>query len=317
MNDIEGPCPSPVERPRWASKAPAGRRRKSTESRPRVEALEGRPLLSGNMNGLPIPQGIADLSRIADGPNGSLVDPGLLASGVAVQANQGLAFSGQVASFADLDPNGTASDFSAKIDWGDGTTSAGTVAADGRGGFTVEGEHTYGQTGAYEVTVAIQDVGGSAALAKSRAVVVDASGGRVGVPGGTSSGGPGSSRGSAGGISSHPGSPGHPVLDRLRNRLTTILHRWLSPPWGGRPALRYRPLVASLLRTTMRRLENVERLESRPAAPRHGHVNQPTAVTSSLPSVTAAHDAALRHLLAAGIHERSRRFGPDVDKLWK
>ena len=36
-----------------------------------------------------------------------------------------------VATFTDTDPNGTATDYTATIDWGDGTTSAGTIVSKG------------------------------------------------------------------------------------------------------------------------------------------------------------------------------------------
>jgi hypothetical protein len=42
------------------------------------------------------------------------------------------------------DPGGTAGDYTATIVWGDGATSAGTVAANGQGGFNVWGSYTFG-----------------------------------------------------------------------------------------------------------------------------------------------------------------------------
>src|SRR5262249_33575754 len=47
-----------------------------------------------------------------------------------------------VASFTDGNVTDTASAFTATIDWGDGTTSAGTIVGS-NGSFTVEGGHTY------------------------------------------------------------------------------------------------------------------------------------------------------------------------------
>jgi streptogramin lyase len=79
---------------------------------------------------------------------------------------RGVAFAGNVATFTDADPAGTASQFSATIDWGDGTTSPGGVTPDGRFGvnqFDVVGFHTYARAGRFSVTVSIRDVGGSTA----------------------------------------------------------------------------------------------------------------------------------------------------------
>lgn len=60
----------------------------------------------------------------------------------------GLPFTGTVASFTDADPTLTPSSFAATIDWGDGSsTSAGTVASNGAGGFNVTGTHTYNKLG--------------------------------------------------------------------------------------------------------------------------------------------------------------------------
>jgi len=80
----------------------------------------------------------------------------------------------QVAAFSDADPNGTASDYIATIDWGDGTVpDVGTVASDGAGGFTVSGDHTYEDRNldGYTVTVVVCDTGGSSVTLTSTAIV--------------------------------------------------------------------------------------------------------------------------------------------------
>ena len=68
---------------------------------------------------------------------------------VTLPALQGQALNGvTVASFTDGDAGGVAGDWTASIDWGDGTVSDGTVTADDSGGsgnsFLVVGSHTYG-----------------------------------------------------------------------------------------------------------------------------------------------------------------------------
>jgi hypothetical protein len=64
-------------------------------------------------------------------------------SGLTFNATVGVPFSGQVASFTSSDPAATAADFTATINFGDGTPSAaGTVVA-APGGFVVTGIHTF------------------------------------------------------------------------------------------------------------------------------------------------------------------------------
>jgi uncharacterized repeat protein (TIGR03803 family) len=79
-----------------------------------------------------------------------------------------------IATFTDANPNATASDFTATIDWGDGSTTAGTIVAQSGGGFAVDGEHTYADEGKYAVGVSIKDVDGSSASATGTATVADA-----------------------------------------------------------------------------------------------------------------------------------------------
>jgi hypothetical protein len=67
-----------------------------------------------------------------------------------------------------------ASDFTATIDWGDGTNSSGAVVSTGGGGFSVTGAHAYADEGQDTISVAIADDGGSMASAISTAVVADA-----------------------------------------------------------------------------------------------------------------------------------------------
>jgi hypothetical protein len=73
-------------------------------------------------------------------------------------------YSGATATFTDAaSPSGTLSDFSASINWGDGSTSAGTVTGSNGGPYAVSGSHTYATTGSFTITTTITDVGGSTA----------------------------------------------------------------------------------------------------------------------------------------------------------
>jgi hypothetical protein len=84
-------------------------------------------------------------------------------------------FSGAVATFADTNASATAGDFTATIDWGDGTTTAGTVIG-GTGTFTVSGTHTYPDEGSFTVGVTFSDdaPGTASAAASSTATVAEA-----------------------------------------------------------------------------------------------------------------------------------------------
>jgi hypothetical protein len=105
----------------------------------------------------------------------AVTDPTITAAGVAVAATEGTAFSGTVATFTDPDTSATASEYTATIDWGDGTTLAGTISGSG-GSFTVSGGHTYAEEGTHTVTVTITDTDNAAnkATVTSTATVADA-----------------------------------------------------------------------------------------------------------------------------------------------
>jgi PKD repeat protein len=72
----------------------------------------------------------------------------------AAQAN--VPFTGVVAVFTDTNTAAVPSDFTATIDWGDGTTTPGTVSGGG-GTFSVSGTHTYATSGTFNVIVTLTD----------------------------------------------------------------------------------------------------------------------------------------------------------------
>ena len=103
-------------------------------------------------------------------------------SGVAIPvfATEGAAFKGTVAIFTDLDPNGTVTDYTATINWGDGSQSSGTVVANGAS-FLVQAvdpvsglSHAYAEEGSYAFSVTVKDAGGSTFTAYQTATVADA-----------------------------------------------------------------------------------------------------------------------------------------------
>ena len=78
-------------------------------------------------------------------------------------------FAGPIAHFTDSNSGASVSDFAATIDWGDGTSSGGTVSGDG-GSYSVGASHTYAATGPHTITTHIVDGGGSHAEATTYAL---------------------------------------------------------------------------------------------------------------------------------------------------
>src|SRR3954453_10930755 len=105
----------------------------------------------------------SDKSTGTGNTTATVADAPLSATGRSGSATRGLPFNGTVATFTDPDSSASAATFTASIDWGDKSTSAGTVAAADGGGFKVTGSHTYQVTGSQPVTVTIHDSGGASA----------------------------------------------------------------------------------------------------------------------------------------------------------
>jgi hypothetical protein len=99
-----------------------------------------------------------------------VADPPLSALSHTVTFKEGVPATAVVASFTDPDPHPTPGEYSATISWGDGSSSAGTIVANG-GGFDVSASHSYAEEGTYPITVTIQDAGTGAVTANSTATV--------------------------------------------------------------------------------------------------------------------------------------------------
>ncbi len=108
----------------------------------------------------------------------------VLAVGAAptIAATAGTAFSGTLASFTDSYAANPASDFTATIAWGDGSSSAGTVVAS-NGTISVSGAHTYAAAGTDPVSVTLADTNGTATATATGTATVGAAptGGGTGV----------------------------------------------------------------------------------------------------------------------------------------
>ena len=89
----------------------------------------------------------------------TISDAALNATGVSGTAKV-KKFNGVAATFTDADPNAALSDYSATIDWGDGTTSSGTVAT-GTSSFSVSGSHIFRHKIVHTLMITIKDSGGA------------------------------------------------------------------------------------------------------------------------------------------------------------
>jgi hypothetical protein len=101
---------------------------------------------------------------------GTILDSGprVLANGISTLVpTKGKYFSGVVATFIDPDFN-TSSSFSALIQWGDGTMSAGGILFDStKRVWDVIGTHQYAKGGQHAITIVITDANGNTGTAKS------------------------------------------------------------------------------------------------------------------------------------------------------
>jgi len=103
-----------------------------------------------------------------------IVQAQLAASGVTLTAVAGLPVKAPIATFTDSNTSDAAALFSATIDWGDGTTSVGSVSG-GNGSFSVSGQHTYSGTGTDIANISITESGSSAGALTSSTITVKSS----------------------------------------------------------------------------------------------------------------------------------------------
>src|SRR5205823_14171442 len=113
-----------------------------TQSQGTVQKVQGRfQILGGHtysrVRSFPVSVTIHHLDK-SGAPNGAtatapsqahVIDAALTGAPNPITAVVGVPFAGPVASFSDPNPFAVASDFTATISWGDGTTSAGTIEA--------------------------------------------------------------------------------------------------------------------------------------------------------------------------------------------
>jgi len=96
----------------------------------------------------------------------------LTGAGVTLTAIEVQTFAGAVATFTDADNSDTAGQFTATIDWGDGTMADSTATVTGGSGlFTVTGSHTYADPGHENLKVTILESTGPTATVNATAVI--------------------------------------------------------------------------------------------------------------------------------------------------
>jgi hypothetical protein len=87
---------------------------------------------------------------------------------------EGVTYTNPVASFTTGDSNATANDFTAAIDWGDGSTSSGIIFGDATDGFDIVDPRAYAEEGKYSLKVQVLDNFGSTATTTEQVQVLDA-----------------------------------------------------------------------------------------------------------------------------------------------
>lgn len=107
---------------------------------------------------------IVTLSEVAPGTaTAQVTSTALVAAGAGVSVTvtsfsipEGSPFNGMIATFSDSDTTKTPASFTAMINWGDATSSAGTVTG-GSGSFTLNGVHTYIDEGSFPLIVVVTE----------------------------------------------------------------------------------------------------------------------------------------------------------------
>jgi hypothetical protein len=98
-------------------------------------------------------------------------DAALTATGTSLSTTACHPLTATFATFTDADPNGTLSDYTATIDWGDGNSISQVTVGTGSGNFTISGTHNYATAGTYTAKVTAIDVDGARSTANTTVTV--------------------------------------------------------------------------------------------------------------------------------------------------
>ncbi|HEV3345333.1 MAG TPA: DUF4214 domain-containing protein, partial [Pirellulales bacterium] len=119
-----------------------------------------------------VSNGAATITGTAD-----VADAPLTATAANIASTEGETFTGTLATFGDGDLLAKDTDYSATINWGDGTSLTavtGSQMAIANGTCTVAASHVYTEAGSYTATVTVNDIGGDTATVADTAVVTPA-----------------------------------------------------------------------------------------------------------------------------------------------
>ena len=106
-------------------------------------------------------------------PNTIVVqDAPLVGSGVPISAFSGQSFSGPVATFTDAGSDAATLPYTNIINWGDGTSSAGTIQRNTDGSFTVSASHTFASPRRFTVQTSVFDTAGARGFFSTTAAVI-------------------------------------------------------------------------------------------------------------------------------------------------
>ena len=124
-----------------------------------IYAEEGSYAISTTITDVDSPSNAATATSTA-----SVADAALTAAPACRASTLG-SYNAPTATFTDAAGSlGTAANFTATVDWGDGTTSTGTVSSSGPGSYAVAGTHNYGSLGLFTIKTTVADDGGSTAV---------------------------------------------------------------------------------------------------------------------------------------------------------